>query len=113
MAAGYGGANVNYNALKVYEVNGQVHTDPGTNTDLYFSTQDNDVWGSPDNGVTWPNTICCEGFFLETPHSPANNGTQTTTWVGCSGCGNDIGQPNFTVSSHNPPPSRPSTHPPP
>ncbi|HKB34428.1 MAG TPA: sialidase family protein [Candidatus Dormibacteraeota bacterium] len=112
MAAGSGGANGNYNALQVYEVNGQVHTDPGTNTDLYFSTQDNDVWGSPDNGVTWPNAICCEGFFLETPHSAANNGNQTITWVGCSGCGNEIGQATFSGCSYNSPPCVAWTNPP-
>ncbi len=33
---------------------------------LYFSTQDNGVWASADNGATWPAVECCEGFHMET-----------------------------------------------
>lgn len=33
---------------------------------LYFSTQDNGLWASADNGATWPASECCEGFHMET-----------------------------------------------
>lgn len=34
-------------------------------TQLYFSTQDNKIWASPDEGHTWPNSDSQEGYGLE------------------------------------------------
>lgn len=67
MAAGSGAINGGFNALQIYEVDGQVHP-PSGHTDLYFGTQDNGVWASPDGGATWPRKVGAEGFGLEMPH---------------------------------------------
>jgi photosystem II stability/assembly factor-like uncharacterized protein len=34
-------------------------------TSLYFATQDNGIWASSDDGVTWPNYDGAEGFKLQ------------------------------------------------
>jgi uncharacterized repeat protein (TIGR01451 family) len=78
-----GGGPDGFNALQIYEVTGQVH--PG-GTDLYFGTQDNDIWASSDNGTTWPNVKCCEGFFFQIPHNSPSSAGQTITGVVCGGC---------------------------
>jgi len=79
-----GGGTGGFNALQMYEMTGQTH--PGLPSDIYFGTQDNDIWASPDNGVTWPNVQCCEGFFFQIPHSAPTNAGQTVTGVTCGGC---------------------------
>ena len=79
-----GGGTGGYNALQIYEMTGQTH--PGLDSDIYFGTQDNDIWASSDNGVTWPNVQCCEGFFFQIPHSAPTNAGQTITGVVCGGC---------------------------
>ena len=81
-----GGSGSGYGALQVYEATDQVH--PSDHTDLYFGTQDNDIWASGDNGLTWPNRRRFEGFFLQIPHSSPNDSGQTLTGVACSGCSN-------------------------
>jgi hypothetical protein len=40
-----------FNALQIYDVDGQILPD---HTDLYFGTQDNGLWASPLNGLSWP-----------------------------------------------------------
>ncbi|HEX7333930.1 MAG TPA: sialidase family protein [Pyrinomonadaceae bacterium] len=35
---------------------------------LYFATQDNAIWASPDGGRTWPNSDCAEGWHMQTWH---------------------------------------------
>lgn len=83
--AGSGTSNGNYNALQIYQVTGQIHP---TGTDLYLGTQDNDIWASGNNGSSWPNQICCEGFNMHIPaQSPSGSG-QTLTGTACSGCNN-------------------------
>jgi hypothetical protein len=37
-------------------------------TSLYFGTQDNNLWSSPDGGDTWPRTDAAEGYDLEVRH---------------------------------------------
>ncbi len=61
-----GAALQGYNALQITEVAGSQHD--GGRFDLYFATQDNSIWGSINSGSTWPNKICCEGFWLYTTH---------------------------------------------
>jgi hypothetical protein len=86
-----GAGNGGYNALQLYEVDGQVH--PG-HTDVYMGTQDNDIWASGDDGATWGTEICCEGFFFQVSHSSASDAGQNVTGVSCFGCS------NFLTSAH-------------
>lgn len=98
MAAGSGSGNGGFNALQVYEVNGQVHPD---HTDLYFGTQDNDSWASKDNGATWSAAVCCEGFYFQTPHSAATDVGQTVSFVTCAGCFNVRSPSHFDGCQYN------------
>jgi hypothetical protein len=40
---------------------------------LYFGTQDNDLWASLDNGVTWPHSVTPEGGLLSLVHDTPND----------------------------------------
>jgi hypothetical protein len=55
------------NSLQISDMAGtNFHQPDGSiKTSLYFTTQDNRIWGSPDGGVTWPNQDTQEGFGLE------------------------------------------------
>lgn len=93
-----------YRALQITEVTGQKTTDDGK-TDLYFATQDNDNWGSPDYGFTWPNKKCCEGFYLTVPRQSLPASQTTHTGVSCSGCSRYKSGPALTsLSGWNDPP---------
>ena len=81
-----GGVN-GYNALQITEVKGQWIDDIGR-YDLYFGTQDNNNLASTDMGVTWPNAICCEGFFFEMQKRVATAADTQVTFVSCGPCGN-------------------------
>jgi hypothetical protein len=97
-----GNGSGGYHALQVYEMNGQVH--PG-HTDLYFGTQDNCLWASGDNGGTWPNNVCWEGFFIQTTHDSPTDSGQTITFTACSGCSNLVSGAHFSsVGNWNNPP---------
>lgn len=85
LAAGSGSDNGGFNALQVYEVNGQLHPD---HTDLWFGTQDNSIYGSSDNGATWPNNDCCEGFGFQAPRTAPSDDGQRLTYVTCGPCSN-------------------------
>lgn len=81
-----------YNALQITEVTGQLQPS-GSKPHLYFATQDNDLWASPDGGVSWTAHRCCEGFFLNVPR-PYYPASQTkVTGVSCWACGNFISDP--------------------
>jgi uncharacterized repeat protein (TIGR01451 family) len=69
-----------YHALQVYEMTGEVHP---AGTDLYFGTQDNNLWASANNGSTWINPYCCEGFFIQTLHDSPSDSGQTITFAAC------------------------------
>jgi hypothetical protein len=99
-----GSGSGGYDALQIYEVDGQVHPD---HTDLYFGTQDNNLWATGDNGLTWPNNICCEGFFLQIPHNSPSDAGQTITGVACGPCSNFSAPAHFASQSgwNNPPAS--------
>lgn len=45
---------------------------PDLATSLYFATQDNAIWASPDGGRTWPNSDCAEGFHVQAWHQAAS-----------------------------------------
>ncbi len=81
-----------YNALQITEVTGQLHN-ADTDVDLYFATQDNHIWASPDHGVSWPATRCCEGFFLNIMRDYYPPNETRLTGVSCGGCGNFISKP--------------------
>jgi len=64
-------------ALQIFDVEGTVHT---SHTDVYFGTQDNELWASPDDAVTWPGinrpdggVLGREGFNIEAPHFSATD----------------------------------------
>lgn len=88
-----GAGAAGYNALQLYELTAQVH--PG-HTDLYFGTQDNDIWASGDSGTTWPGTACCEGFFFQVTHSSPSDAGQTVTGVFCAACSNFMSGAHFS-----------------
>lgn len=90
-----GGGRDGYNALQVTEIKGQYIEDIGR-YDLYFGTQDNDLWASGDGGLTWTFGMCCEGFFIEAQRRVATSSHSKITNVACSGCGNHISDPLFT-----------------
>lgn len=81
-----------YAALQVTEVTGQLHLNRRS-SDLYFATQDNSIWASPDSGASWPASICCEGFYLNIwrQHLPAAE--TRLTGVRCGPCSNFISGP--------------------
>lgn len=55
-------SNAGRHALQIYNAWGTVRGPGATDTDIYFGTQDNDWWYSLDNGATWTDPGCCEGF---------------------------------------------------
>jgi hypothetical protein len=97
-----GSGAAGYNALQLYEAVAQTHP---SHTDVYFGTQDNDIWASGDNGVTWPGEICCEGFFFQVTHSSPTDAGQTVTGVVCAACGNFMTAAHFAGFANwpNPP----------
>jgi hypothetical protein len=75
--------NRGLSALQIYDLAGTVHA---SHTDLYFGTQDNGVWASPDGGVTWPVYVPVEGLWLQAPHHVASHGTALVTGMRCYPC---------------------------
>jgi hypothetical protein len=67
-------SNRGFDALQIYRIAGTVHPD---HTDLYFGTQDDGIWASPDGGVTWENHIDFDGYIVEAPHSSSASGQYT------------------------------------
>ena len=90
-----GGGRNGFNALQITEVKGQWITDISRH-DLYFGTQDNSLFASGDNGATWINPVCCEGFFIEREHRVATSANSKITFVACAGCGDFMTDPLFT-----------------
>lgn len=90
-----GGGTGGYNALQITEVNGQVIDANSQKVDLYFGTQDNDLWASPDAGATWPANVCCEGFFIGADRYNPSVTQSKITFVACSACGNLLSDPVF------------------
>lgn len=62
-----GGGAGGYDALQITEITGQAVSGQNPHQDLYFGTQDNKIWGSSDGGISWPASVCYEGFYLRTP----------------------------------------------
>jgi photosystem II stability/assembly factor-like uncharacterized protein len=97
-AAGHG-----YAALQMTETTGQMGGSTA-DTDLYFGTQDNDVWSSGDNGATWTGRRCCEGFFLNVWRDPLPPADTKVSGVTCAGCGNFISGPVLSAQGGFPNP---------
>jgi len=92
-----------YNALQITEVTGQLAPRFGA-ADLYFGTQDNSIWGSPDEGATWPHNTSGEGFFLNVWRDALPASETKVTGVGCWRCGNFIADPVLVGASGFPNP---------
>lgn len=54
-------------------------------TSLYFATQDNAIWASPDGGRTWPASDCAEGYHIEVRRDAATD-AEVTVAYGKEGC---------------------------
>jgi photosystem II stability/assembly factor-like uncharacterized protein len=105
-----GGGHAGYNALQITEVRGQWITDIGRH-DLYFGTQDNNLWASGDGGATWINSFPWEGFFIERQHRVATSSDSKTTYVACGGCADWVSNPLFSGASRWPEPPNPAANP--
>ena len=54
------------NSFQIMDFAGtNLNTPRGVQTHLYFATQDNKIWASPDGGNTWPHNDSQEGYGLE------------------------------------------------
>lgn len=81
-----GGNGNGFNALQIYDMALQAHPD---HTDLYFGTQDNQLWASPDGGATWPGVVSAEGFFLDVAQlGDGSHSDSLVTGVQCAACNN-------------------------
>ncbi len=90
-----GGGRNGYNALQITEVQGQLIQNLAR-YDLYFGTQDNDLWSSGTDGATWTKGMCCEGFFIEAQKKVTAAADSKVTNVTCAGCSNIVTDPLFT-----------------
>lgn len=74
------------NSYQITSLAGTVSTaGAAPQTSLYFATQDNGLWSSADEGVTWPFNDCAEGFHIRVrPHIAA--GDDITVGYGKIGC---------------------------
>jgi photosystem II stability/assembly factor-like uncharacterized protein len=84
-------------ALQLYEVTGQVHPGGTFRTDLFFSTQDNDIWASASGGDAWDANVEFEGAGLQIAHSMADRTNTLLTAYTCAGCFNFEGSPGFAA----------------
>jgi photosystem II stability/assembly factor-like uncharacterized protein len=99
-----GGGRNGYNALQITEVQGQYIDDVGR-FNLYFGTQDNDVWSSGNYGASWTKGMCCEGFFIEAAKKVSTAANSVVTNVACGVCVNLVSGPLFAAVNawSNPP----------
>ena len=98
-----GGRLGGFNALQVTEVDAQLIRDSWT-TDLYFGTQDNNVWASN----IWGNIYAlfgAEGFFIEAERTVQSDADAQINFTACGGCQNNESGRHFAGSTpwHNPP----------
>jgi hypothetical protein len=56
-------SNAGMRALQIFNVFGTVRGPGATETDIYFGTMDNSWWMTLDNGGSWSNAGCCEGYL--------------------------------------------------
>jgi photosystem II stability/assembly factor-like uncharacterized protein len=89
-----GGGRDGYNALQVTEVKGQSVGSTFT-TDLYFGTQDNNLWSSNIWGNIY-NLYGAEGFFIEAERRAVFDADAKIAFVACGGCQNKLSGRHFT-----------------
>ncbi len=89
-----GGGAAGYDALQITDMTGQLHQN-GLSTDLYFATQDNSIWGSPDEGASWPASFDSEGFYLNIPRDFYPPSQTHLTGMYCMPCNYFIAGPVF------------------
>jgi hypothetical protein len=88
-------------ALELYDITGQVHPAASASasplpTDLYLSTQDDNLWASTDGGKTWPGSVSSEGLGLQVPHSSIDRTDVLVVGTRCSGCTHFVTGPGFS-----------------
>jgi photosystem II stability/assembly factor-like uncharacterized protein len=79
-----------YHALQILEARAQRITSI-PRTDLYFTTQDNSVWASGDNGRTWKNAPAGEGYFLNLQPTINAEADSLVAFLACGNCFNATG----------------------
>ena len=73
-------------ALQIGELTGRQVGGSKPHLDLFYGTQDNDIKGSEDGGLTWKGSLCCEGAFLQVDRSnPAMIDGRVTGQIGGGG----------------------------
>jgi len=105
-----GGGRNGYNALQIAEITGQAIASP-SRYDLYFGTQDNNLWASPDTGRSWINPVCCEGNYIEAEHRVPTPADSKVTFVACGPCGDYLTGALFTGIASWPSPTSPNGEP--
>jgi hypothetical protein len=86
-----GGGPWGLNALQIYEVTGQwVGTGNNPKKDLYFGTQDNNLWASSSNGAGWTKHACCEGSDFQLDRMVAQSKDAKLVFVSCGTCENRV-----------------------
>ena len=88
-----------FNALKTYDLAGQVITGSQPHTDLYFSTWDNFLWASNDMGATWPwgQHLEAEGYWIVPGKPMVENHNDSTVLVrSCGACYVQQATPHWT-----------------
>ncbi len=98
-----GGRLGGFNALQITEVDAQLIRDSWT-TDLYFGTQDNNLWASN----IWGNMYAlygAEGFFIDAERRVQSDSDAQITFTACGGCQNKVSGRHFANATawHNPP----------
>jgi hypothetical protein len=107
-----GGGPAGYNALQITEVIGQEVGGRTPHLDLYFGTQDNFIWGSPDGGATWPRSHGGEGFFLQVAPQSTDHDDARFTGAACGNCSTFQSREHLTSVADWPDPPDNDTIPP-
>lgn len=104
-------SNLKYEAMQITEVTGQLHNTGNGAADLYFGTQDNDIWASSNTGSSWDTKICCEGFFLNISREYLPPAQTKITGVACGACYNFMASPLLSGSGGFPNPTNSNGNP--
>jgi hypothetical protein len=62
-----------FDAFQVFDVKTVLSTQNYTDNDVYFGTQDNNLYASNDNGNTWPGLVVPEGGRIQGPVTQSGN----------------------------------------
>jgi photosystem II stability/assembly factor-like uncharacterized protein len=96
-----GGGAAGFHALQITEVTGHQVLDgedfSHLKTQLYFGTQDNDLWASDNGGRGWANPIPSEGFDLEVRRIGFEPREGMVTGSACFECWRFLADPVFRL----------------